>query len=119
MCGYGLGAVFDFRQSGQVTARQGQMLETDWRKRLECLIGKDVILDTKSSYMYLGRLTELDPNFIVLGETDVHDSNESHTTKEVYIMDAKKYGIKKNRTQVLVRLSEVVSISPLDAVIEY
>ncbi len=95
------------------------MPETDWRQRLECLVGKDVVLDTKSSYMYLGRVAELDPNFIVLGETDVHDSSESHTTKEVYIMDAKKYGIKKNRTQVLVRLSEVVSISPLDAVIEY
>ncbi len=95
------------------------MPRADWYERLDVLVGQEVVLDTKSSYIYIGKLTELDDHFLVLTDADVHDGRESHTTKELYIMDAKKYGIKKNRTQVMVRADEIVSISALAAVIEY
>ena len=88
-------------------------------EQLHNLVGKEVILDTASPYIYIGRLVEVDDWFLRLEDVDVHDSQETHTTKEVYIIEASKFGIKKNRQSVLVRADKVVSISPLDAVIQY
>jgi len=88
-------------------------------KRLSSYIGRPVVLDTYSDIVYIGTLKAVDRWFYVLTDVDVHDRRESPSTKDVYIIESKKYGIKKNRTEVLVRASEVVSISRLDDVIEY
>jgi small nuclear ribonucleoprotein (snRNP)-like protein len=83
------------------------------------LVGQDVVLDTMGQFVYLGRLRKIDELFIELEDADVHDGGESPSSKEVYIMDARKYGIKKNRRFVFVRASQVVSLSRLADVIEY
>ena len=86
---------------------------------LGTLIGKQVVLDTNSHFVYLGALKSLSEHFIELGDVDVHDGSESPTPKEIYIIDSKKYGVKKNRNSVFVRASLVVSLSLLEDVIEY
>jgi len=83
------------------------------------LVGQDVVLDTSGQYLYIGRLARMDEFFIELEDADVHDSTESPNPKEIYVIDSKKYGIKKNRKSVFVRASMVVSISRLVDVIEY
>lgn len=85
----------------------------------EGLIGQDVVIDTSGQFVYLGRLTGADDAFFHLEAVDVHDNGDSHTPKEIYIMDARKHGIKKNRTSVYVLATNVTSISRLDDVIEY
>ena len=85
----------------------------------EALMGKDVVVDTNGQFVYIGRLKRADDFFLELEDVDVHDSAESTTPKEIYIMDARKYGIKKNRAAVFVLARQVVSLSPLDDVIEY
>ncbi len=88
-------------------------------KRLSSYIGKQVVLDTRSDLVYIGTLKKIDGWFYVLTDVDVHDRRESSSTKDVYVIESKKYGIKKSRAEVLVRVSEVVSISRLDDVIQY
>ena len=88
-------------------------------ERLRELVGKEVVLDTTSPYLYMGRLVEVDEWFIRLEEVDVHDSTETQTTKEVYCIEARKFGVKKNRRGVLVRADKVISVSLLDEIIEY
>ena len=83
------------------------------------LIGQTVILDTSSQLLYIGRLKSADGFFFELEEADVHDSQESSTAKEVYLIESKKYGVKKNRKSVHVRAGLVVSLSLLEDVIEY
>lgn len=83
------------------------------------MLGKDVIVDTTTPLLYIGKLVEIGDYFITLEEVDVHDSNESPSTKEVYCIDAKKYGVKKNRRRVRIVKSIVASISLLEDVIEY
>jgi hypothetical protein len=85
----------------------------------EELIGRDIVLDTRGQFVYIGRLVKTDAFFIEMVDVDVHDSTDSHAPKEIYIMDARKYGIKKNRSRVFVLTSQAVSISPLEDVIEY
>ena len=87
--------------------------------RLRELTGEEVVLDTNSPYLYIGRLAEVDEWFIRLEDADVHDATETRTTKEVYLIEARKYGVKKNRLSVLVRADKVISASRLSEVIEY
>lgn len=82
-------------------------------------IGKEVIVDTTSDYIYLGTLQDLDEWFIILREVDVHNRAEGSSTNEKYIMDAKKFGVRVNRKSVFIRKPFVVSISKLEDVIEY
>jgi small nuclear ribonucleoprotein (snRNP)-like protein len=91
----------------------------DAKATLAELIGQEVVLDTTGQFVYIGRLKNVDELFFEIEDADVHDASESASTKELYVMDAKKYGIKKNRRFVFVRASQVVSLSRLEDIIEY
>lgn len=82
-------------------------------------LGKYVVVDSNSHFIYIGKLLEVGDRFITLGDADAHDCRESPSTNEKYIIDAKKYGVRCNRKIVHIRAEEVISISSLDNVIEY
>jgi small nuclear ribonucleoprotein (snRNP)-like protein len=85
---------------------------------VEEFIGKQVVVDVESPFVYLGRLHALHDKTLVLKAADVHDMRDSTTTREVYVREARVHGIQPNRKTVYVRLEKVVSVSPLDDVIE-
>ncbi len=85
----------------------------------EALLGKTVVIDTDSRFLYLGTLDRVETEFLVMKDVDAHDRRESPSTKEQYIMDTKKFGVKANRKEVFVRKTMVVSISKLDDVVGY
>lgn len=86
---------------------------------LKQFLGKEVVLDTKSPLIFLGRLVSLDESALVLEDADVHDAAELPKRKEVYVLEARKHGIKANRRKVVVWSHEIVSVSLLEDVIEY
>ena len=91
------------------------MDNAEWEK----LSGVVVVIDTNSQFVYLGTLDRVADNFLVLKDVDVHDRSETPSTKEEYIINCKKFGIKPNRREVLVRKELVVSVSKLDDVVLY
>ena len=78
-----------------------------------------VVVDTGAPVVYIGTLTAVEHGALVLEDVDVHDMADTNTTKEMYILEARKYGVKKNRRSTHVRLDQVVGISKLDDIIEY
>jgi len=86
---------------------------------LDEFTGSEVVVDTATPIIYLGKLEDVDDFFLTLVNCDVHDVNEGASTKEVYCIEAKKHGIKMNRRKVKVRRDVVVSISLLEDIIEY
>jgi small nuclear ribonucleoprotein (snRNP)-like protein len=86
---------------------------------LDGFMEKEVVLDTRGALLYLGRLVKVLDHYYELADADVHDVVEGRTSKELYIMEARKHGLKKNRKSVFVRKAEIVSISRLEDVIEY
>jgi hypothetical protein len=88
-------------------------------KELAGFVGKEVVVDTNTSYIYLGILKDLGADFMALADVDVHDVNEGGSTKEIYVLEARKFGIRMNRKAAQVRLSVVVSISLLEDVVPY
>jgi small nuclear ribonucleoprotein (snRNP)-like protein len=83
------------------------------------LIGQIVVVDTDSMFVYLGTLDRVEDTFVVLKDVDAHDRRESPSTKEQYIMDTRKFGVKANRREVNVRKAMVVSISKLDDILGF
>jgi small nuclear ribonucleoprotein (snRNP)-like protein len=78
-----------------------------------------VVVDTTSPYIYIGKLVDLNEHMLTLRDADVHDSRESMTMNEKYIMEAKKYGVRSNRHLVHIRFDKIISLSKLDDVVEY
>ena len=92
------------------------MGETD---ELNGYLGAEVVIDTDSSYIYVGRLERIGKGFLELSGADVHDASQSRATKELYAIETRKLGVRANRKRVLVKRSRILSVSRLDEVIEY
>ena len=88
-------------------------------ERLSDCIGQVVVIDTDTNHLHVGTLASADEWFYELTDADVHDGTETTTTRDVYIINVRKYGIKKNRDRVLIRRDRVVSLSLLSDVTEY
>lgn len=84
---------------------------------LNSLVDQEVVLDMIAPYVYVGRLAACDANYLVLEDADVHDLRDTTTTRENYVVDSRRLGIRMNRERVIVRLDQVISVSRLDAVI--
>jgi len=81
------------------------------------MLGREVVIDVASMYVYLGRLTGGDEKFVVLEDADAHDLRDTTTTREEYVLAARRHGVSPNRARVYVRAAEIVSVSALDDVI--
>ena len=76
-----------------------------------------VVVDTRSPYVFLGRLQEVRATFAVLRDCDAHDLRETTTTRDAYVIDAVRHGVNVNRAEVWVRWDEVVAVGKLDDVV--
>jgi hypothetical protein len=81
------------------------------------MIGQEVVVDVASPYVFLGTLIGEDRHYLILDDADAHDLRDTNTSRELYIVETRRLGIRSNRKRVWVRLSEVVSISALADVV--
>jgi hypothetical protein len=81
------------------------------------LRGQVVVLDPSSHYVYLGTLVHWDALYLHLEDADVHDLRDTKTTREVYVVEARRLGVSSDRQRVMVRIADIVSVSALQDVI--
>lgn len=81
---------------------------------LESFLNKVVVVDLISSYVCLGTFVACDAQFLELQDADLHDFRDSPATREVYIHDSVRFGVRRNRVRVLVRRADVVAITQFD-----
>lgn len=85
----------------------------------EQFLNKVIVVDTNTHFIYIGAVEKTDSDFITLVDVDCHDSDQTQTTKEKYLIDIKKCGIKPNRKKVYIRKQFIISISSLEDILEY
>jgi len=88
-------------------------------KEILSLVGHQVVVDTDSSYIYLGLLESAGIDFLTLTNVDVHDTSESNSTKEQYTHETFKLGSRFNRKLTYLRMARVLSISKLEDVLQF
>jgi len=89
------------------------------KETLQTLLGTEVVVDTRSPWVYIGKLAAVQTDSLLLNDVDVHDSGETSLPKERYVIGACDTGIKANRRSVFINLDYVVSVSPLADVIKF
>ncbi|GIW86284.1 MAG: hypothetical protein KatS3mg108_0608 [Isosphaeraceae bacterium] len=75
------------------------------------------MLDLRSRFVCLGTLTAADDQFLELRDADLHDLRDSSATRETYVFDSRRLGIRRNRKRVLVARDELVGIAAFDDVV--
>jgi hypothetical protein len=75
------------------------------------MIGQVVVVDLASNYVCLGTLVACDGQYLELHDADLHDFRDSAATREIYVYDSVRLGIRRNRARTLIRQDEVVAIS--------
>jgi hypothetical protein len=91
---------------------------SEFNQVFDDLTGREVVLDVVGQYVYLGTLSGHDERYLILNDADVHDLRDTATTRELYVLEARRHGVRANRRRVHVRREEVISLSALDDVIE-
>ncbi|MBI4582264.1 MAG: hypothetical protein HY718_21400 [Planctomycetes bacterium] len=84
---------------------------------LNGLAGREVVLDTAGPLVYLGTLAAFDEHGFWLESADVHNVDEGHATREQYIAESRRDGIRVNRRRVFVLRATVASVSLLADVV--
>lgn len=93
-------------------SRNGQSLAQD----LACWLGETIVVDTAGPMLYLGRLAGVTPNGLWLEDADVHSRADGHASHELYILEAKRLGVRVNRARVFVLRDVITSISALSEI---
>lgn len=92
------------------------MESTERSSLLQALVGQVVVIDLRSSYVCLGTLLSYDDLFLNLKDADLHDFRDTQTTREIYVHDSARLGIRRNRARVILRLDEVVAITRFEEI---
>lgn len=81
------------------------------------LVGREVVLDTLGPIIYLGTLVAQDDRGFSLENADLHNASEGHATREQYIVESAREGVRVNRRRIFVLRQAVYSISALSDVL--
>ena len=113
-----LDAVTDTSRPIHGVRRLPKMIPRETSAFLEPLLGQVVVIDLKSTYVCLGTLVAYDAAYLELLDADLHDFRDSTATREVYVYDSVRLGIRRNRERVLVRIDDVVAITRFSDIAE-
>jgi hypothetical protein len=80
------------------------------------MIGEKIVVDMRSEYVCLGTLLRVDEHFLELKNADLHDLRDTDTTREIYVVESRDTGIKRNRKRLLLVRHDIVAIARLDDV---
>jgi small nuclear ribonucleoprotein (snRNP)-like protein len=78
---------------------------------LRALLDQVIVVDLKSTYVCLGTLVSCDDQYLELVDADLHDFRDSTATREIYVYDSARLGIRRNRSRILVRVDDVVAVT--------
>jgi hypothetical protein len=82
------------------------------------LVGLEVVVDLRHGFVCIGTLSAADSTVLALADADFHDLSDTQTSRENYIVDSKRTGIKANRKRTLLLLAEVIAITRFADVID-
>ena len=82
------------------------------------MVGQKIVVDLRDRFVCLGTLARIDEHFLEVRNADLHDLRDTDTTRELYVVDSRRTGIKRNRKRLLLVRTEVVAVALLDDVVD-
>jgi len=81
------------------------------------MIGSEVILDTGTPIIFVGKLLDVTEHTFVLEDADMHDFRDGHANREEYLAELAAGSLTVNRRQVVVLKPTVISVSKLSDIV--
>ena len=81
-------------------------------------VGAVVVLDTQGPLIYIGTLARVTAAWVEMSDADVHDTNDSRASKDLYLVETRDLGVRVNRTRVVVMRAQIASVSLLKEVVD-
>lgn len=81
-------------------------------------VSRIVVLDTDTSWIYIGTFKSEDEHYYYLSDADAFDMSEVNMTKHEYILKVKKDGLVVNRKNIVVAKEKIVALTLLEDIIE-
>lgn len=78
------------------------------------LLDQIIVIDTKSTTLAIGRLVRIADDCLVLEDADLHDREEGYSSKELYVINVRKFGVRPNREKVYIPRDTIIAVSALD-----
>jgi len=94
------------------------LTDTHTADGLGSFIGQIIVLDTQGPLIYIGTLEQATAATLLLTNADVHDSNDSRASKDLYLVETRDLGVRVNRGVVLVMRHQIASLSLLRDVVD-
>ncbi len=85
-------------------------------ERLHEWLGEVVAVDCASPYVAVGTLKQATAEYLELHDADMHDLRDTDSTREFYLVKTARHGVQANRKVLVLRMAEVVAVSPLSTV---
>ncbi len=79
-------------------------------------VGSIVVCDLDELYVVIGTLSAVGEHHLDFADADLHDHREANSTKEVYVLETRKIGVRVNRVRLSVPLVRLVAISRIEDV---
>jgi small nuclear ribonucleoprotein (snRNP)-like protein len=80
-------------------------------------LGKEVVIDTDSRWLYVGTLKKIDKGFLALQNVDAHDLTDTASTRDEYLVNVKTHGLVINRKTVILNREKLIGLSLLEDII--
>ena len=85
---------------------------------LDQYLDQIVVCDLRESYLIVGRLSAYSAGHLHFTAADLHDHREANSTKDVYLIETKRYGIRQNRAKVDIPRDMLIAICRLEDIVE-
>jgi len=76
--------------------------------------GQLVACDLADQYLLVGVLDQVGPQHLSFIDADLHDHREANSTKDVYLIETRKFGLRVNRKRVSIPRPLLLAISRLN-----
>ncbi|MCI0376392.1 MAG: hypothetical protein L0215_02170 [Gemmataceae bacterium] len=85
---------------------------------LDSFLGAEVVVDMRSRFVCMGRLTRIAEHFLEISDADLHDLYDTQTSRENYVAASVATGIKRNRKRVVLMAADVIAVARLSDVVD-
>jgi len=80
------------------------------------LLGKIIVVDTDSRWLYVGKLAHIGKSFITLENVDARDLTETNSTRDMHLSNIKHNAHIINRERIVINREKLIGLSLLKEV---
>ncbi len=79
-------------------------------------LGKIIVVDTDSRWLYVGKLAHIGKSFITLENVDARDLTETNSTRDMHLSNIKHNTLIINRERIIINREKLIRLSLLEDV---